>query len=201
MNVTDKRGIIEKIPGMDKVVLELGCGKTRRFPDSITIDLVDMEHVDLVLNVNDGLPFLKDSCVDAIYTYHSLEHFDDFESVMKEISRVLKLGGKLIGAVPHFSNPYFYSDYTHKILFGLYTFSYFSKQKHFKRTVPEFYNDLNFKINTISLGFHSPFRGRRYIKKAIQSIVNSCNFLQEFYEENLCYLLPAYDIKFEIEKI
>ena len=123
------------------------------------------------------------------------------EYIMKEILRILKTGGKLIGTVPHFANPYFYSDYTHKSFFGLYTFSYFSKQEYFRRAVPKFYNRMNFKINKIYIRFNSPFRIRRFIKNVFQLLFNSCRFLQEFYEENLCYLLPAYDIEFEVEKV
>ena len=44
---------------------------------------------------------------------------------MREITRVLKKNGKANIFVPHFSNPYYYSDYTHKRFLGLYTFYYF----------------------------------------------------------------------------
>jgi len=117
-----------------------------------------------------------------------------------EIYRVLKVGGKKIGIVPHFSNPYFYSDYTHKTFFGLYTFAYFSKNIFFRRKVPSFYNDIDFKINEVFLVFRSSFFIRRQFKRIIEKIVNINKYTKEFYEENLCYLFPAYEVRFELEK-
>jgi ubiquinone/menaquinone biosynthesis C-methylase UbiE len=120
--------------------------------------------------------------------------------MMAEIYRVLKKGGKNSGKVPYFGNPYFYSDPTHKSTFGLYTFSYFSKIPYFRRRVPTFYNNINFQINRIELRFTSPFFIRRNIKKIIQKIFNANRFMKEFYEEQLCYMIPAYEIYFELEK-
>ncbi len=54
--------------------------------------------------------------------------------------------------------------------------------------------------NHIKLTFYSPFRMRQRIKKPFQYIVNSSRLMQEFYEENLCHIIPASEIRFELEK-
>ncbi len=200
MAVIDRNNILKTLQDRGKVILELGCGPHKRYKDSIAVDMVDMPHVDIVADLNKGLSFLPDGSVDEIYSYHFLEHLTDLGLFMREIYRVLKVGGKKIGSVPHFSNPYFYSDYTHRTHFGLYTLSYFSKGEYFSRKVPAFYNDVDFKINKIKLTFYSPFKMRRRLKKPFQYIVNSSRFFQEFYEENLCHIVPASEIRFEIEK-
>ncbi len=196
----DRYSILKKISKMEKIIIELGPGNKRLFPNSITIDKIDLENVDIVTDINKGLSFLKDESVDEIHSYHFLEHVENLEFILKEIQRVLKKGGKKIGTVPHFSNPYFYSDYTHKVFFGLYSFSYFSKDKYFKRPLPSFYNNIDFKINSIKLKFKSPFIIRHCIKKFQQFIFNSSKYILEFYEENLSSLFPAYEIYFELEK-
>ncbi|MDD4882945.1 class I SAM-dependent methyltransferase [Sulfuricurvum sp.] len=187
---------------MTKKVVELGCGESRKFNSSITVDAVKLPGVDIVHDLNEGLPFSDDS-IDEIHSYHFLEHVNDLQFVLTEIHRVLKKGGKNIGTVPHFSNPHFYSDFTHKNFFGLYTFAYFENaQTTFRRKVPTFYSgNLSFQTKKIDLVFKSSFIERYPIKKAIGAIFNSCRYMQELYEENFCFLFPAYEIYFEIEKI
>ncbi|HEY1869534.1 MAG TPA: class I SAM-dependent methyltransferase [Chitinophagaceae bacterium] len=196
----DKFNIIPTFSTKEKIVLELGSGPAKRIAEAITVDMLDMEGIDIVCNMDEGFPFLEDESVDEIYSFHFLEHVKDVNVMMREIYRVLKKGGKNIGAVPYFANPYFYSDPTHKTTFGLYTFSYFSKIPHFKRRVPTFYNDINFEINKVEFHFQSKFFLRHRIKKLFQRIFNSSRYMKEFYEEQLCYMLPAYELYFELQK-
>jgi len=200
MTMIDKKMKISNFDINKLNILELGCGRTRKFQDSITIDIVDLDTIDVVADLNKGLSFIPDNSIDKIYSFHFLEHVDNIEFLMYEIYRVLKPGGKKIGTVPHFSNPHYYSDYTHKKFFGLYTFSYFSKSSPFKRDVPKFYNSLDFKIIEIKLIFGSYTRYRSYLKRIFQFLVNFNVSFQEFYEENLSYLIPASEIYFVLEK-
>ncbi len=196
----DKRGKIANLNPMNRNILELGCGPTRRFNESITIDIVDFDTVDVIADINKGLTFIPDSSIDEIYSSHFLEHVQNLEFVMSEIYRVLKPGGRKIGIVPHFSNPHYYSDYTHKNFFGLYTFYYMSKSSSLKRKVPTFYNNINFKVVEVKLIFNSSFFVLKPFKKLLQLLFNLNNFTKEFYEENLCYLFPAGEIFFILEK-
>ena len=183
-----------------RIILEFGPGEVKKFTDSISIDCVEKGSVDIVHDLSNGLEFIPDSSVDIIYSSHFLEHVEDLEGLMIEIHRVLKSGGKKIGAVPHFSNPYFYSDYTHKNFWGMYTLLYFSNDRFFKREVPRYYNQLDFRINEINLNFSSPFLFRKIFRKVFGKIINTSKFLQEFYEENLTGFISCYEIYFVIEK-
>ena len=196
----DRNNLIPGISLRSKVVLELGCGPSKSIPEAITVDMLDIEGVDIVCDLDEGFPFLQDECVDEIYSFHFLEHVKDVNFMMREIYRVLKKGGKNIGRVPYFANPYFYSDPTHKTTFGLYTFAYFSKIPYFKRNVPTFYNDVNFEIKIVEYRFQSRFFLRHKIKRVFQRLFNSGKYIKEFYEEQLCYILPAYELYFELEK-
>jgi predicted SAM-dependent methyltransferase len=198
---TDKNNILSTLKERKLVVLELGIGTMRNIKDAITIDQLDNPAVDIVTDLNKGFPFIEDNSVDAIYSFHFLEHVENLEFLMTEIYRVLKVGGKNIGTVPHFSNPYFYSDYTHKAHFGLYSFAYFSKTPYFKRQVPGFYNACEFTLENIKVEFISPFRVRNQFKKIQQWLFNSSKFLKEYYEENMCYIFPAYQIRFVLKKV
>jgi ubiquinone/menaquinone biosynthesis C-methylase UbiE len=196
----DKHNLIPSFKTREKVILELGSGPAKQIAEAITVDMLNIEGTDIVCNLDEGLPFLEDGTVDAIYSFHFLEHVKDVNLMMREIYRVLKKGGKNIGAVPYFANPYFYSDPTHKTTFGLYTFSYFSKSSYFKRGVPKFYNDVDFQINKIEYRFRSKWFFRHRIKKLFEKLFNANKYLKELYEEQICYLIPAYELYFELEK-
>jgi SAM-dependent methyltransferase len=198
--VKDKKNIIPNLKQMEKVVLELGCGPSPTIAGAITVDMLDIDGVDLVCDLDRGFPFLEDNSIDEIHSFHFLEHVKDLNFMMTEIYRVLKPGGKNSGAVPYFGNPYFYSDPTHQTTFGLYTFAYYSKIPYFKRKVPSFYNNINFQINKVELRFRSQFFIRRNIKRLAQKIFNASRYMKELYEEQFCYMIPAYEIFFELEK-
>ncbi len=192
---TNKDIFIEKSETLERVVVELGPGGRRKYSGSITIDRLPLDEVDIVADLAQGMGFIPDAAVDLIYSSHFLEHIDDLEMLFREFHRVLKPGGRLISVVPHFSNPYFYSDYTHRNFWGLYTPFYFSSNNPYRRTVPCFYNDIDLDVESIYIRFKSPFRFRRYIKKMIGKLFNMNKYMQELYEENFCYLFPAYELE------
>jgi len=200
MQAVFKPNIKNKLKSSKFIKVELGCGSSRKIEGAITIDMLESDSVDIVTNINNGLP-LEDNSVDEIYSFHFLEHVDDLEFILKEVYRVLKPNGKKIGTVPHFSNPFFYSDPTHNSFFGLYSFNYFDKeQKIVKRKVPIFYTESFFEVSKLKLNFTSPFIGRYAFKKFIGLLVNLSSYTKEFYEENLCYIIPAYELYFELKK-
>jgi len=196
----DKYNKLNNLSCDKKNIVELGCGPSRMFNHSITIDKIDLETVDIVADINNGLEFIPDNTIDEVYSNHFLEHVQNLEFVMSEIYRILKPGGRKIGTVPHFSNPHFYSDYTHIHFFGLYSFYYMTKISSLKRKVPTFYNNLNFIVIDVRFRFYSSFKIRNHIKKIYQIIFNMNGYMKEYYEENLCYIFPANEIYFVLEK-
>lgn len=202
MPIIDKEGIIADITNMSKVVVELGCGNRKSVPQAIGVDLLDYDCVDIVGDVFDVLRHFPDASIDEVYSCHFVEHIADLPALMHELSRVQRPGGKLEIVVPHFSSPYFYSDYTHKTFFGLYTLSYFARDSIFKRRVPTYGKNIEYNLKSVNYVFLSPqpFYLRYLIKKVVGFLVNLNRFTKEFYEENLCYLFPCYEIKYQLIK-
>ena len=177
------------------VVLDLGCGRHKR-PGAIGIDRVDLPGVDIVADIEEGLGFLPDACADEVYAFSCLEHMQNFEHLVAEIVRVLKKDGRAVVQVPHFSNPYYYSDPTHKRFFGLYSFYYFVEMKDQpKRKVPDYYFPVRIKVVSQKLLFASPFLVGKVFKRLLQVVFNLGTVVQEFYEENFCYLFPCSTIE------
>jgi ubiquinone/menaquinone biosynthesis C-methylase UbiE len=178
------------------VIIELGCGRAKA-EGRIGIDKLDMPHVDIVADVEEGLSFLPDNSVDEIHSRSFFEHVNDLEGLMRELVRVLKKDGRCHVFVPHFSNPYFYSDYTHNRFMGLYSFYYFVDEKYqLKRKVPTFYTDIRIRVLSQRLAIANPFKKHSWFKKMIEVIFNHNSSMQEFYEENLCYIFPCYGLEF-----
>lgn len=191
----DKINLKDKIEKGERIVLDLGGG-TKKKDGAINIDSINLSEVDIVTNLEEGLQFIPDNCVDEIRSTSFFEHINNFELLMIEIQRVLKKGTSLRVFVPHFSNPYYYSDYTHKRFFGYYTFYYFAKnQDEIKRKVPTFYNNCAFEIVSIKFTFSSPFIPVRILKNVFEKIINSSTLTQEFYEAHLTSFCSCYGLE------
>lgn len=184
------------------IKIDLGCGTTKK-AGYIGIDLLPLDGVDFIADFEKGLDFIPNSSVDEMISSHLLEHIDSFENLMAEIHRVLKSSGTKKILVPHFSNPYYYSDYTHRRFFGLYTFDYFSNgDTNMKRKVPSFYNTLKFKIISRKLIFRAqPFYIRNKFMSIFTFIFNLSPYMQELYEGMFSSIIPCYEIQFVIQPI
>ena len=181
-----------------KVIVDLGCGPNKR-PGTIGIDILQLQGVDIVTNLEAGLPDIPDNSVDEYLSSHFLEHVVNFELLMTEIYRTLKPGGTAIITVPHFSNPYYYSDYTHKRFFGLYSFDYFSSNPTgYKRTIPVYNSYLSFTVISRKLVFKSPVLWiRNMIRKHFWTrLFNSSKFLQAQYEDAFTKIVPCSEVVF-----
>lgn len=105
------------------LTLDLGCGANKRDPDAIGLDVRDYPAVDVVANVEDGLPF-EDSRFEEVLAYSIFEHVSDLPYVMAEIHRVCQDGALVRGKVPHYTDRNAYIDPTHKRFFDVRTFDY-----------------------------------------------------------------------------
>jgi predicted SAM-dependent methyltransferase len=71
------------------VIIELGCGPTKR-SGRIDTDRLSLPGVDIVADIERGLPFLPENSVDETYSESFAEHIEEIENLMRKIARVLK---------------------------------------------------------------------------------------------------------------
>lgn len=121
--------------------LHLGCG-SKFIPGFKHADLAEFDHVDYQRDVRD-LSCFGDNSADLIYACHVLEYFDLQEAVgvLKEWQRVLKPGGILRLAVPHFealTRVYCQAGALAKILGPLYGRMSMGNKIIYHRTVYDF---------------------------------------------------------------
>ena len=174
--------------------LELGCGSSKRLPHAVGIDVLDLAGVDVVGDALEVLRALPAGSVTSVYSEHFLEHVADPLAILAECARVLRPGGLFRAVVPHFANPYFYSDPTHRVFFGLYTFDYWIRSSRFRRRVPHYADPLPFALVSARHQFKSPFYLHYAAVKALSFWVGLSRWTQELYEGHLCWLLPCYEL-------
>ncbi len=198
----DKNDFLNRLDQLDKIVLELGCGPNKKLISAIGIDAINYEGVDIVGDIFEVLEKFPEKSVDSVHSFHFFEHIANFQELLNNIAQVLKPGGDLEVVVPHFSNPYFYSDPTHRTFFGLYTFCYYASESLFRRKVPTYQHTIQFDLIAVDLVFKSnrPFFIRHGIKKLFGLIFNSVGYMQEFYEENLSHIVPCYEVRYRLRK-
>jgi SAM-dependent methyltransferase len=107
----------------DPLRLHIGSGQTR-IDGFVNIDQIQSSDLCLDLNLN-RLPF-EDNSVDCVFSYHALEHFENYLFVLGEIWRVMQHGARLLIQVPYVTlseynlvNPY------HKQYFNEHSFDFF----------------------------------------------------------------------------
>ena len=140
---------------------------------------------------------LPDNSVEAIYTHHTFEHVVNFMPLLKEIHRVVVPGGRVEVVVPHFSNPYAFSDPTHVRFFGLYTFYYFADEADQPaRKVPAHYLPERFGVESINITLMPTLLLFKPVRRLATRVVNSSMWLLDWYERSWCRHFPADSIRY-----
>jgi len=179
-----------------RIRLNLGVGRRPR-EGYYGLDWIEMSGVDVVADLNEPFTQLPDNSVEAIYTHHTFEHVVNFLPLLKEIHRVVVPDGRVEAVVPHFSNPYGYSDPTHVRFFGLYSFYYFADEADQpRRKVPAFYLPERFAVESINITFMPTLIMCKPVRRLMTKVVNSSMWLLDWYERSWCRHFPADSIRY-----
>jgi SAM-dependent methyltransferase len=105
-------------------VADIGCGGMKQVPWAVGVDSVAQPGVDVVADVDDGLPF-ETASLDHVFAVHILEHVRDMVGVMAELHRVLRPSGLLHVLCPHWRHVNAAADPTHVRAIDVLTFRWF----------------------------------------------------------------------------
>lgn len=180
-----------------KRVLDVGCG-LNKYPNAIGVDYNCKTAADVIHDLGVvPYPFADDE-FDEIVCHHVIEHVPDVMALISELHRITKPGGRIRIVTPHYTNPNWPVDPTHRNHLNSYSFQYFTKEHS---NFP-FYTDV--KLRTI----------RTYVTLAnlwrvlgLESIVNldqrwpALRFTRKFWEQYLNFIFRGKDLYFEFEVI
>ena len=151
---------------------DIGCGNNK-IAGSTYLDIDPSVHPDIVHDLNKFPYPIADNTFDEINAKHIIEHLNDPIGFMREMCRILKVGGKIFVETPHFSCRVAYSEPQHKLFCSYFMFN-------------NLINGLDFKIIKQQITFYRTFR--------TFGISFLANRSPDTYERFWTYLFPAENV-------
>jgi SAM-dependent methyltransferase len=178
-------------------ILDVGCG-TNKFEGAIGLDNNPKTAADVIHDLGDlPYPFADDE-FDLIVSHHVIEHVPDVMAFVTELHRITRPGGRIRLLTPHYTNPDWANDPTHRNHFNSYSFNTFMPN----RQVFDFYTDVQLNPVTTYVSLLSLWKalGLEFVVNLDQK-AGSMRFLRKFWEHYLSYIFRGKELKFEFEVI
>lgn len=178
-------------------VLDVGCG-VNKTEGAVGLDNNPRTNADVIHDLGD-LPYpFADNEFDAVVSNHVVEHVPDVIAFITELHRVVKPGGRIKLLTPHYTNPDWANDPTHRNHINSYTFNTFLPG----RAVFDFYTDVQLKPIScyVSLLNLWKYLGIEFLVNIDQKLP-SMRFLRKFWEQYLSYVIRGKELRFEFEVV
>jgi SAM-dependent methyltransferase len=180
-----------------KKILDVGCG-SNKYPGAIGIDFNPKTAADVIHDLG-VVPYpFPDNEFDEIITRHVAEHVPDVMAFVSELHRITRPGGRIKLVAPHYSNPDWPTDPTHRNHFNCYSFNCFMQDR---RLFP-FYTEVELKpIRTyVSLANLWRALGLEFITNLDQRWP-ALRFTRKFWEHYLSFIFRGKELHFEFEVV
>ncbi|MCL4458575.1 MAG: methyltransferase domain-containing protein [Chloroflexi bacterium] len=138
-----------------EIRIDLGCGNRKR-PGHIGVDKHSLPGIDIVWDVENGLPF-EDNCVDYIYSEFLFEHVRNLIFLFQEVYRVCRHNAIVEIIVPYYASIGAFKDPTHVQFFTEETIRYFTTDRWYGS---DYGINTNFEVVKITYNYRRPFSGR-----------------------------------------
>jgi SAM-dependent methyltransferase len=178
-------------------ILDVGCG-INKYPGAIGVDNNPRTSADVIHDLG-IVPYpFADNEFDEIISRHVVEHVPDVMAFVTELYRIVKPGGRIKLVAPHYTNPDWANDPTHKNHLNCYSFNVFMADKR----VYEFYSTVNLKPVKVYVSLLSLWRavGIEFLVNLDQKMPKA-RFLRKFWEHYLSYIFRGKELHFEFEVI
>lgn len=177
--------------GSKPAVLDVGCG-INKYPGAIGIDRIPGSRADVLVDI-DRLPYpFRDRSFDQVRAVHVIEHVDDVIRTMEEFHRLLRKGGSVFVATPHYTDFSSFCDPTHRWHLNSYSFRYFGED----HAGFGYYSGCRFRERKVHLRLLAFWR---YL--GFEWLVNHLPRFRRFWEHYLCFVVRGKVIEFELEKL
>jgi SAM-dependent methyltransferase len=178
-------------------ILDVGCG-TNKLEGAIGLDNNPRTGADVIHDLGD-IPYpFPDNEFDLVVSNHVAEHVPDVMAFVTELHRITRDGGRIRLFTPHYTNPDWANDPTHRNHFNSYTFNVFMPD----RQVFDFYTEVTLKPIKTYVSLASLWRAL-----GIEFLVNldqkneKLRFLRKFWEQYLSYIFRGKELEFEFEVV
>jgi len=178
-----------------KRILDVGCGQNK-FPGAIGIDSNPRSHADVLHDLGKFPYPFGDNEFETIICRHVIEHVPDVIGFINELHRITKHGGRLKVVTPHYSNPDWATDPTHRNHFNSYSFTCFIPSQ----TPFPFYTNAELRLLSLHVSLANLWRAL-----GIEFLVNldqrspGFRFTRKFWEFYLSNIMRGKELSFEFE--
>jgi SAM-dependent methyltransferase len=152
-----------------------------------------------VIHDLDDLPYpFADDRFDEVIGRHVIEHVRDPMAVMTELHRITRPGGVIKLVAPHWTNPDWSTDLTHRNHLNSYSFRNFIDD----RALFPFYTDVRFRQRRVHVTVLNLWKilGFEFFINLDQRFP-SMRFLRKFWEQYLNSVVRGKEIRFELEVV
>jgi SAM-dependent methyltransferase len=174
-------------------ILDVGCGWNKA-AGAIGMDANPKTHADVVHDLG-SIPYpFADNEFDRIVCRHVAEHVPDVMALIAELHRITKDGGRILIVTPHYSNPDWATDPTHRNHFNSYSFNCFVED----RQLFPFYTDVRLKPASLYVSLANVWRAI-----GLELLVNldqhwpKFRFTRKFWEFYLSMICRGKELQFE----
>ncbi|MGE5645097.1 MAG: class I SAM-dependent methyltransferase [Acidobacteriota bacterium] len=172
-------------------ILDVGCG-IHKLPGAIGIDRNPASAADALVDL-DRFPYpFADSSFDRVEAIHVIEHVSDVMRTMQEFHRILRPGGRVHLATPHYTDFSSFCDPTHRWHLNSFSFRYFGED----HGGFGYYSDVKFREISVRLRLLAFWR-----MLGFELMVNHSRRFRLFWEHYLCYVVRGKVVEFEFEAL
>ena len=170
-------------------ILDVGCG-VNKYPGSIGVDVNPNTRADVVCNL-DHFPYpFRDDSFDHLRATHVIEHVRDVVKTMEEFHRLVRDGGTVYIATPHYTDFSSFCDPTHRWHLNTFSFRYFGDNN----AGYGYYSRARFQENKVRVKLLNLWRWLGF-----QFLVNRSMAFRKFWEHYLCFVVRGKVIEWELK--
>ena len=180
-----------------KKILDVGCGWNKT-PGAVGMDSNPKTHADVIHDLG-AIPYpFADNEFDEIVCRHVIEHVPDVMALVSELHRITRPAGRIMIVTPHYSNPDWPTDPTHRNHFNSYSLNCFIDD----RQLFPFYTDVRLKPQRIYVSLANLWRAL-----GLEFLVNldqrwpSWRFTRKFWEFYLNSIIRGKELTFELSVV
>lgn len=171
--------------------LDVGCG-INKLPGSIGIDRNLNTKADAIVDL-DRFPYpFRDSAFDALQAIHVIEHVSDVVRSMEEFHRLVRAGGEVFIATPHYTDFSSFCDPTHRWHLNSFSLRYFGADN----AGYGYYSKARFEETSVKVKLLALWR---YL--GFEWAVNSSRAFRKFWEFYLCYVIRGKVIEWRLKVV
>jgi SAM-dependent methyltransferase len=177
-------------PTGTKRTLDVGCG-INKYPGAIGIDRNLASRADVVCDL-DRFPWpLRDETFDHVRAVHVIEHVADVIKTVEEFWRLLRPGGTVYIATPHYTDFSSFCDPTHRWHLNSFSLRYFGED----HAGFGYYSQARFAEQRVRVRLLALWRWLGF-----EVLVNAFPRFRRFWEHYLCFVVRGKVIEFELRK-